>query len=51
MFIHAIDIDHPPGIGIDDDMSPAAAIVYAQAATVTAVAMKMGDRAQRTRRP
>ena len=44
MLIHAIDIDHPPGIGIDDDMPFAVEIVYAQAAIVTVAAMMMEDR-------
>ena len=49
MLIHAIDIDHPPGIGIADDMELALSIVNIQAAMVTTVAMKMGtDRTQRT---
>ena len=44
MLIHAIDIDHPPGIGIVDDMEFAVWIVKIQAAMVTIAAMGMGDR-------
>ena len=40
MLIHAIDIDHPPGIGIAEAMAPALVSVYVQAATVTIAAIK-----------
>jgi hypothetical protein len=39
MLIHAIDMDHPPGIGIVADIAPAAEIVYAHAAMVTIAGM------------
>jgi hypothetical protein len=42
MVIHAIDIDHPPGIGIADDIAAALEMVYAHAATVTRAAIMMG---------
>jgi hypothetical protein len=44
MLIHAIDIDHPPGIGIVADIALALEMVYAQAATVTIAGMMMWDR-------
>jgi hypothetical protein len=44
MLIHAIDIDHPPGIGMEDDIALALEMVYAQAAIVTIAAMMMEDR-------
>ena len=44
MLIHAIDIDHPPGIGMADAIAPALEIVYAQAAIVKTVAMIMDVR-------
>ena len=40
MLIHAIDIDQPPGIGIDDDMALAVEMVNIQAASVTTAAMR-----------
>src|ERR671918_646748 len=38
MLIHAIDIDHPPGIGIVADIALALEIVYAQATAVAIAA-------------
>lgn len=43
MLIHAIDIDHPPGIGMDDDIALALLMVTAQAATVTTAAAMTGS--------
>jgi hypothetical protein len=40
MLIHAIDIDHPPGIGIADPMPPALETVYVHAAIVAIAAMR-----------
>ena len=40
MLIHAIDIDQPPGMGIDDDMACAVEMVNIQAAIVTNAAMR-----------
>ena len=51
MLIHAIDIDHPPGIGMADAMACALEIVYAHAATVTTAAIMMEIRTYRTYRP
>jgi hypothetical protein len=39
MLIHAIDIDHPPGIGMEDDIAWALEMVCAQAAIVTIAAL------------
>lgn len=39
MLIHAIDMDHPPGIGIVADIALAEEIVYAHAAMVTIAGM------------
>jgi hypothetical protein len=44
MLIHAIDIDHPPGMGIADAMAPAVEIVYIHAAIVTITAAMMDVR-------
>jgi hypothetical protein len=44
MLIQAIDIDHPPGIGIDDDIAFAEEIVNIQAAIVTIAARKSSTR-------
>ena len=41
MLIHAIDIDHPPGMGIDADIAPALEMVYVQAAAVAIAATAM----------
>src|SRR5438309_7588044 len=38
MAIHAIDIDHPPGMGMPPDMLPALRIVRTHAVMVTAAA-------------
>ncbi len=43
MLIHAIDIDQPPGIGIDDDMVFAVEMVNIQAATVKIAAVKTSN--------
>ena len=48
MLIHAIDIDHPPGIGMEEDIALALVMVNAQAATVATVAAMTGS--WRTRR-
>ena len=39
MLIHAIDIDHPPGIGIASAIAPALETVYVHAAIVAIAAM------------
>jgi hypothetical protein len=39
MLIHAIDMDHPPGIGMVADIALAVEIVYAHAAIVTIAGM------------
>jgi hypothetical protein len=46
MRIHAIDIDHPPGMGMADDILFALAMAYAQAPVVTAAAMLMETRTE-----
>ncbi len=52
MLIHAIDIDHPPGMGIEADIAPAVKIVYVQAAIVRRIATptKRDSRAHCTHR-
>jgi hypothetical protein len=39
MLIHAIDMDHPPGIGIADAIAPLMESVYVHAAIVAITAM------------
>jgi hypothetical protein len=48
MLIHAIDMDHPPGIGIVADIALAVEMVYAHAAMVTIAAITMWVRTYRT---
>ena len=43
MLIHAIDIDHPPGMGMDADIALAVEIVYVQAAIVEDRDAAIGD--------
>lgn len=50
MLIHAIDIDHPPGIGMANAIALALEIVQVHAAIVTIAAMMMKDRTYRTPR-
>jgi hypothetical protein len=50
MLIQAIDMDHPPGIGIVADIALAVEMVYAHAAIVTIAAITMWVRTYHTYR-
>jgi hypothetical protein len=50
MLIQAIDMDHPPGIGIVADIALAVEMVYAHAAMVTIAAITMWVRTYHTYR-